>query len=66
MFKSYYLGGNLKNETKKVFETFEEADTERIAMFIIEELYGIARDKSYEYEDRVYSVDALKAMYSDR
>ena len=49
-----------------MFETFEEADTERIAMFIIEELYGIARDQSYEYEDRVYSVDALKAMYSDR
>ena len=34
-------------------------------MFIIDELYEIARDKSFDYEDRIYVVDALKAMYSD-
>jgi len=46
--------------------TLPKEDTERIAFFIIEELYTIARDKSYQYEARMYSVDSLKAMYSNK
>ena len=56
----------MKNETKRIMASQTKEDTERIAYFIIEELYAIARDKSYQYEDRTYSVDCLKAMYSNR
>jgi len=66
LFKSQYLGGEMKNETKRIMASQTEEDAQRIAYFIIEELYTIARDKSYQYEDRLYSVDCLKAMYSNR
>ena len=56
----------MKNETKRIMASQTEEDAQRIAYFIIEELYTIARDKSYQYEDRLYSVDCLKAMYSNR
>ena len=65
LFKSQFLGGEKKKVTTTLMASQSSQDAERIAYFIIEELYTVARDRSYQYEDRVYAVDSLKAMYSD-
>ena len=65
LFKKQFLGGADKKVTKAVMQKLSKEDRERVAYYVIEELYTIARDRSYQYEDRIYAIDSLKAMYSD-